>query len=109
MDGGMPPIPQAPIAVSERAAKRILRITAGEPDGTVLRIPLPNGDLVSDDDDAPMTPEEIERVLAAMDAIIPFERTPEEEARLEADRLARKEWEKAHFFEHADKLAGMWK
>jgi hypothetical protein len=79
------------------------------PDGTVLRIPLPNGDLVSDDDDAPMTPEEIERVLSAMDAIIPFERTPEEEARLEADRLARKEWEKTHFFEHADKLAGMWK
>lgn len=79
------------------------------PDGTVLRIPLPNDDLVAEDDDAPMSPEEIERVLAAMDAIIPFERTPEEEARLEADRLARKEWEKANFNEHADKLAGMWK
>lgn len=43
MDGGMPPIPPTPIAVSERAAKRILRITAGEPDGTVLRVSVSGG------------------------------------------------------------------
>ncbi len=79
------------------------------PDGTVLRIPLPNGDLVVDDDDAPRTPEEIERVLAAMDAMIPLQMTDEELAAWEADRHARREAEKATFFERADKLSAMWK
>ena len=55
-----------------------------------------------------MTPEEIARVLAAMERIEPFVWTEEERAAWEADRLARKEWEKAHFNEHADKLRRMW-
>ncbi|WP_020470237.1 hypothetical protein [Zavarzinella formosa] len=67
------------------------------PDGTSVKIS------VADDDDL-MSPKEIERIVTAMDQIIPFDRSPEEEARLEADRLARKEWEKAHFFEHAKKI-----
>ncbi|MCE9565435.1 MAG: hypothetical protein K8U57_25715 [Planctomycetes bacterium] len=72
------------------------------PDGTEVQITVP------ENDDEPMSQAEIDRILAAMDRIIPFETSPEEEARLEADRLARKEWEKAHFFEHADKLRKMW-
>lgn len=41
MDGGMPPI--TPVTLSEGAAKRIRRITAGEPDGTVLRVSVSGG------------------------------------------------------------------
>lgn len=55
----------------------------------------------------PLTPEEYERLKAEFASILPFERTPEEEARSEADRLARKEWEKAHFFERAEKIEKM--
>jgi predicted DNA-binding antitoxin AbrB/MazE fold protein len=59
--------------------------------------------------DEPPTQAEIDRVLAAMDQIIPFDRSPEEEARLEADRLERKAWEKSQFFIRADKIDEMWK
>lgn len=72
------------------------------PDGTEVQITVP------ENDDEPMSQAEIDRILAAMDNIIPFQMSPEEEARLEADRLARKEWEKARFFEHAEKLRKMW-
>jgi predicted DNA-binding antitoxin AbrB/MazE fold protein len=72
------------------------------PDGTELQISLP------ENDDEPMSQAEIDRVLTAMDQIIPFDRSPEEEARLETDRQARKEWEKDHFFERAEKLRKMW-
>jgi len=78
------------------------------PDGTELWIPMPNGAVEPAADDGPMSANEIARVLAALDQIIPFDRSAKEEARLEADRLARKAWEKAHFDEHADKLRGMW-
>lgn len=78
------------------------------PDGTELLIPMPNGALTATDDDGPMSANEIARVLAALDRIVPFERSEQEEARLEADRLTQKEWEKAHFNAHADQLRGMW-
>lgn len=55
----------------------------------------------------PLSAEEAERLKAAYDQIVPFDRSPEEEARLEADRIARKEWEKAHFFEEAEKIDRM--
>ena len=89
------------------------RVEASEPinlpDGTELLITLPNGVKAADlDDDGPVTPEEISQVLAAIERLVPFDRTVEEEARLEEDRLARKEWEKAHFNEHADKLRRLW-
>ncbi len=74
------------------------------PDGTELLIPVPD----AADDDEPMSPDEITRVLAAMDQMIPFDRTPEEEARLEADRQARKAWELGHAVERSEKLRGMW-
>lgn len=94
--------------ITIRATIRDGRIEPDEPidlpEGTEVQVTVPE----YDDDDGPMIPEEIERILAAMDRIIPFEMSPEEEARLEADRLERKEWEKAHFYEHAEKLRKMW-
>jgi hypothetical protein len=76
------------------------------PDGTEVEI-LPVG-LPSVDDQGQMTPDEIARTLAAMDKIEPFELTDAERAAIEADRQARKEWEKAHFDEHADRLRRIW-
>ena len=95
------------------ALKRIIRngqvIVIGPtdlPDGTGVEI-LPVG-LSAVDDQAQMTPDEIGRTLAAMEKIEPFEMTDAERAAIEADRQARKEWEKAHFDEHADRLRGIW-
>jgi hypothetical protein len=59
-------------------------------------------------DDGPMTPEEIAAPLEAMDKIEPLDMSDEERAAWEAERRAQKEWEKAHFLEHAEKLRGMW-
>ncbi|OWK43104.1 hypothetical protein [Fimbriiglobus ruber] len=58
--------------------------------------------------DGPMTPDEIVRVLAAMDRAQPFDRTDTERATWEAERLAAKAYEKAQFAEHAERLRGMW-
>jgi hypothetical protein len=55
-----------------------------------------------------MSPEEIQQVLAAMDQMEPLQMTDAELAAWEADRRARREAEKARFFEHAEKLRGMW-
>jgi hypothetical protein len=54
--------------------------------------------------DEPNSPEEIARLLAAADQILPFDYSPEEEARIEEARKSRKEWELAHFHERAEKL-----
>jgi iron-sulfur cluster assembly accessory protein len=42
MDGGHP-TPTLPVALTDRAARRILKIVAGEPDGTVLRVSVSGG------------------------------------------------------------------
>jgi hypothetical protein len=52
----------------------------------------------------PMSPEEIARTLAAMENVEPLDLTEEERAAWEAERQARKQLEKAHFAEHAEKL-----
>jgi hypothetical protein len=78
------------------------------PDGTELLIPLPNGSRETKDADVPMSPEERDRVLAAMEQIQPFDLTADERAAWEAERRARKDWEKAHFAEHGEKLRRMW-
>jgi hypothetical protein len=80
---------------------------ANLPDGTEVEI-VPVGLTRSVDEEGTMSPEEIARTLAAMDKIEPFEMTDEERAAIEADRLARKEWEKARFNEHAEGLQRMW-
>ena len=77
------------------------------PDGTEVEI-LPVGLSFADEDGGPMTPDEIARTLAAMDKVEPFEMTEAERAAIEADRQARKEWEKARFDEHADRLRRIW-
>jgi len=59
-------------------------------------------------EDGPMTPDEIARTLAAMDAVQPFEISDQERAAIEMDRQARRDWEKARFNEHAERLRGIW-
>lgn len=80
------------------------------PDGSEVTITGHGDDkfVGGEDDDRPPTPEEIKAVLAAMEKVEPFELTDEERAAQEADRRARKEWEKAHFDGHGEKLRGMW-
>ncbi len=73
------------------------------PDGTELRIPLPDSG-----DDEPMAPGEIARVLAAMDRIEAFDLTDAERAAWEAERQAQKAREKVAFAEQGEKLRGMW-
>lgn len=75
------------------------------PEGTVLQIPLPKN---AERDDESMRPEEIEQVLAAMDRMEPLQMSDTELA-WEADRQARRDSEKMHFYERASKLHGMWK
>jgi hypothetical protein len=76
------------------------------PDGTELVIPVPNG--VSDDEEDAPSPEEIARTLAAMDRVVPFEMSEEEEAALEADRKARKRSELSRFEGHSERLRRIW-
>jgi hypothetical protein len=52
------------------------------------------------------TPEAIAADLAAMAAFEPLDLTDAELAAWEADRQARKAWEKAYFFAHTDRLRG---
>jgi hypothetical protein len=54
------------------------------------------------------TPEEIVATLVAMDAIEPLQFSDDERAAWEAERQARKAWEKAHFEDHADALRRLW-
>lgn len=80
------------------------------PDGTEVEIQLPQPEETSSnqEDDGPMTAEEIIQTLAAMEKIEPLELSEAERAAWEADRQARKEWEKSHFEAHADKLRESW-
>ena len=77
------------------------------PDGTEVEI-VPVGLTGSTDDEGPVTADEIARTLAAMERVQPFEMSDQERAAIEADRRARKEWEKARFNERADRLQEMW-
>jgi hypothetical protein len=92
------------IRATVRGGKLELERPIDLPDGTELLIPLPDVAV----DDEPMSADEIAHVLAAVDQMIPFDRTPEEEARLEADRQARKAWELQHAEGQAERLRGLW-
>lgn len=76
------------------------------PDGTELRIPLPDSALEGDDWDN--TPEGIEAWLKWYDSLEPLIFSDEERAALEVDRQARKEWESAHSTEYAEKVRRLW-
>jgi hypothetical protein len=79
------------------------------PDGTqVLVEPIPPEAVGMAEEEQGDDPESIARWIAAFDAIPPLQMTPEEEANWQADRKAQKEFEKAQFFEHAEKLRRMW-
>jgi hypothetical protein len=80
------------------------------PDGTELLIPLPNGtrDECNEDDDRDNSLEGIAAWLKWYDSLQPLLWTDEERAALDAERQARKEWEKAHFEERGEKLQRMW-
>jgi hypothetical protein len=80
------------------------------PDGTEVEVWLlsPGEVHCVPHDEQPMTPEEIAGTLAAMEKVEPFEMTDEEHVACEAERQARKKWEKAHFEERAEKLRRMW-
>ena len=72
------------------------------PDGTEVEIhPLEQGGAT---DDGPMTPDEIARVLAAMEKVKPFEMTPEEEAEMEAHRQRNKAYTMAHMHQGIEEL-----
>jgi hypothetical protein len=76
------------------------------PDGTQVEIhALENGSAREADT---LSPEEIAATLAAMDAIEPFEMTEAERAAWDVERQARKDREKAAFFERADQLRRLW-
>ena len=59
-------------------------------------------------EDGPMTPEEIEAVLAAMDRIEPLLMTPDEEAQWKADLKAQRDYDTAAFADRAENLRRMW-
>jgi hypothetical protein len=84
------------------------------PDGTEVLLTigtkLPDGDEREEDveDGWDNSPEGIAAWLKWYDSLEPLIFSNEERAAWEADRQARKEWEKAHFDEHAEKLQRMW-
>ncbi len=77
------------------------------PDGTEILIPLSNGPL-DDEEGWDNSPEGIAAWLQWYTSLEPLIFTEEEKAAREADRTARKEWEKANFQEYTDKLIRMW-
>ena len=60
------------------------------------------------DDEGPMTEEEIKTVLAAMDQIEGGWLSPEDDAAWRAALREQKEYEKARFFDDAEKLQRIW-
>jgi len=90
-----------------RKGQVIMAEPADLPDETEVEI-VPVGLASPAGEEGTMSPDEIARTLAAMDEVEPFEMTEQEEAAIAADRRARKEWEKARFLEHADRLRGAW-
>jgi hypothetical protein len=80
------------------------------PDGSEVTITgYPRGQFPGkEDNDRPPTAEEIAASLAAMQKIEPFVWTDEERSAWEAERRARKEWEKANFAEQGERLRRMW-
>jgi hypothetical protein len=77
------------------------------PDGTEVNVVPVNAGMPGEED-KPLTPEEIADWLKWYDSLQPLIFTDEERAAWEADRQARKKWEKAHFDEHAEQLRRMW-
>lgn len=95
------------IKATVRGGRLELQVPPDWPDGTEVEIH-PMGGPETQDDDEPLSSSEVARLLALMDQMQPLEMTEAERATWEADRQSRKEWEKAHFDEHAGKLRRIW-
>ena len=77
------------------------------PEGSHLLISLPDG-LETAHDVNGLSQEEIDHDLVAMKCMFPLQMTDAELTAWEADRQAQKEWEKAQFVAHSEKLRRMW-
>ena len=75
---------------------------------TILKLTPATEAVGIDESDWDDSPEGIEAWIKAVNALEPFIFTDQELADMEADRLARKQWEKEHFIEYSDKLAKQW-
>ncbi len=93
-----------PIRGIIRNGQVVLKEPAGWPDGTEVVV-----DLVGPgDEEGLMAPDEIARVLALMEQVVPFDMTVQEEAVWQEERKARKEREIRDFFSRADKVRDIW-
>lgn len=88
----------------------VVPVSDDVPDGTKveIRITTDQGNTSMDESDWDDSPEGIEAWIQAVRQLEPLIFTEEEKAVIEADRQARKQWEKDHFFERADRLARQW-
>jgi hypothetical protein len=98
------------IRATVKGGRLDLQVPPDWPDGTevILQPVLPDSGVGIREEDWPATPEAIAEWLNWYDALEPLRFTDEERATPEADRKARREWEKAYFNEHADRSRGMW-
>ena len=85
----------------------ILDEQADWPPDTKVRVEPVSESIGLRDDEWPNTPEAIEEWIKWYDSLEPF-LTPEEEAKWHAALEEQKEYEKAHFEEHARKLEKLW-
>ena len=77
------------------------------PEGTEVVISLAQGH-PDEEEGGDNSPEAIAAWLRWYDSLEPLIFTDEELAAWEADRRARKEWEKAHFEEYAEEMRRIW-
>jgi hypothetical protein len=98
------------IKATVRDGRLEVQVPPDWPDGTevILQPVSPEHGVGIREEDWPDTPEAVAEWLRWYDSLEPLIFTDAERAALESDRKARREWEKAHFDEHADKLRGMW-
>ena len=87
----------------------VLESPADWPDGTeVIVEPTVQETVGMTEEEQGDDPESIAAWITEFDAIPPLQMTPEEEAEWQAARQAQKKFEKAQFFDRADKLRGLW-
>ena len=84
------------------------QVVLDEPDGLSEGTRVDVRPIRSDIEDGPMTPEEIDAVLAAMNRSEPLLLTLEEEAQWKADLEAQRNYDSMAFEERAEKLRRMW-
>jgi len=77
------------------------------PEGTEILIVVPD-EARDREDDWDNSPAAIAAWLEWYDSLEPLIQTDQELAALDADRQARRAWEKAQFEAHADRLRSMW-